>query len=151
MKAMQMIESKYLKKEDIDGEVIVTIAKIGQGNVAQDDQPEELKWMVRFKEFRKPLVLNSTNIQLIVKATGEDDTDNWPGKEIILYVDDNVSFGGKLVGGIRVKSAKPANAPKRVGGGTNHFDDMGDDVPFASLSLNVDPIYRKLRKDISDR
>lgn len=130
MKASQMIESKYLKKEDLDGgEVIVTIAKIGQGNVAMDDQPQDLKWMIRFTEFPKPMVLNSTNIQLLVKACGSDDTDDWIGKEVILYVDDNVSFGGKLVGGIRIKSAKPAAAPKRAGH-VETFEDMKDDIPF---------------------
>lgn len=134
MKAGQMIESKYLKKEDLDGsEVIVTIAKIGQGNVAMEDQPEELKWMVRFKEFKKPMVLNSTNIQLLTKALDTDETDDWIGREVILYVDDNVSFGGKLVGGIRIKSSKPVAAPKRAGaapGPRETFADMDSDIPF---------------------
>ena len=125
MKASEMIESKYLKQSDIDGEVIATIQKIGRGNVAQEDQPEELKWMVKFAEFKKPMVLNSTNIQLLEKICGED-TDDWPGKEVILYVDPNVSFGGKLTGGIRVKSAKPAAAPKRAG----TVQEMEDDIPF---------------------
>lgn len=134
MKAGQMIESKYLKKEDLnDEEVIVTIVKLGQGNVAMEDQPEELKWMMKFREFKKPFVLNSTNIQLLTKALGTDETDEWVGKEVVLYVDDNVSFGGKLVGGIRVKSAKPAAAPKRAGGTTpagNRLEDMESDISF---------------------
>lgn len=112
MRASEMIESKYLKQSDVDGEVIVTIKKIGQGNVAQEDQPEELKWMIMFKEFNKPMVLNSTNIQLLERICGEE-TDDWPGQEVIVYVDPNVSFGGKVTGGLRLKSAKPAAAPKR--------------------------------------
>ena len=126
MKASQMIESKYLKKEDLDGDTIVTIFKLGQGNVAMEDQPEELKWMVKFRELKKPMVLNSTNIQLITKALGTDETEEWLGKEIVLYVDDNVSFGGKLVGGIRVRSTTPTAAPKKPVG---KFD-MEDDIPF---------------------
>jgi len=125
MKASDMIESKYLKQSDIDGEVIVTILKVGQGNVAMEDQPEELKWMIRFKEFKKPMVLNSTNIQLLEKFCGEE-TDEWPNQEVILYVDPNVSFGGKLTGGIRIKSAKPTAAPKRA----QSLETMEDDVPF---------------------
>lgn len=127
MKAGDMIESKYLKQSDIDGEVIATIQKVGRGNVAMDDQPEEMKWMIRFTEFKKPMVLNSTNIQLLEKICGEE-TDDWPGQEVILYVDPNVSFGGKLTGGIRLKSAKPAAAPRRVASKT--VEDMADDVPF---------------------
>lgn len=125
-KTSEMIESKYLRKEDIDGDVIVTIQKIGQGNVALDDQPEQLKWMVKFAEFKKPMVLNSTNIQLLEKACGSDDTDDWIGKEVILFVDDNVSFGGKLVGGIRIRSARQTAAPKRPG----KVQDMPDDLPW---------------------
>lgn len=128
MKASDMIESKYLKQSDIDGEVIATIQKVGRGNVAMEDQPEELKWMIRFTEFKKPMVLNSTNIQLLEKICGEE-TDTWTGQEVILYVDPNVSFGGKLTGGIRFKSAKPAAAPKRPGNGSA-MADLDNDIPF---------------------
>lgn len=126
MRASDMIESKYLKQSDVDGEVIVTIAKIGKGNVAQEDQPEELKWMIKFSEMKKPMVLNSTNIQILANVCG-DDTDDWIGKEIILYVDPNVSFGGKVTGGLRIKSAKTV-MPKRAIGTT--LADMESDVPF---------------------
>lgn len=131
MRASEMIESKYLKQSDIEGEVIVTIKKIGQGNVAQDDQPEELKWMIMFTEFKKPMVLNSTNIQLLERICGEE-TDEWPGQEVIVYVDPNVSFGGKVTGGLRIKSAKPAAAPKRFSNPAAKaaLGDVEDDIPF---------------------
>lgn len=129
MKISQMKDSKYLSKGDIDGEVIVTISKIGQGNVALEDQPEELKWMIKFREFPKPMVLNSTNIQLLAKVCGSDETDDWIGKECVLYIDENVSYGGQLVGGIRVKSAAPVAAPKRAAMRGN-FKDIESDIPF---------------------
>jgi len=34
-----------------------------------------------------------------------DDTDLWIGKKIKLYFDENVEFGGQMVGGIRVARA----------------------------------------------
>ena len=126
MRASDMIESKYLKQSDIDGDTIVTVQKLGKGNVAQEDEPPEHKWMIRFKEFPKAMVLNSTNIQLLEKALGEE-TDDWIGKEVILYVDPNVSYGGKVTGGLRLKSAKPASAPKRVVV-TRDIDD--EDIPL---------------------
>ena len=67
--------------------------------------------MLHLKEFEKPFILNSTNGQLIAKALNSDTSDNWTGKQIILWHDPNVSFGGKLVGGIRVKPA-PAGVTK---------------------------------------
>ena len=130
MRAGDMIESKYLKQSDLNGEdVIVTIQKIGQGNVAQDDQPEELKWMIKFKEFNKAMVLNSTNIQLLEKLCGEE-TDEWTGQEVCLYVDPNVSFAGKITGGLRIKSAKPQTAPKRFNNPSAKAAMDGEDIPF---------------------
>ena len=32
---------------------------------------------------------------------GDSETDNWPGKKIVVYDDDSVEFGGKVVGGVR--------------------------------------------------
>jgi hypothetical protein len=108
MKAGSMIESKFLKKEDLDYENgnLVTVADLDQQNVGLADGEEDLKWCMHFKEFKKPMVLNSTNIQLATKALGTDETDEWIGKKLVIYVDDNVSFGGKLVGGIRIRKPR---------------------------------------------
>ena len=134
-----MMESKFLKKEDLDYDNgnLVTITGIGQQNVGLADGEEDLKWCMSFKEFKKPMVLNSTNIQLTTKALGTDETDEWIGKRIVIYVDDNVSFGGKLVGGIRIRKQRGQAAqhpdtrqapPKQRQGGA--FDQIDDDIPF---------------------
>jgi hypothetical protein len=132
-KVHEMIQSKYLRKEDVDGEVVVTVKKFGQVNVAQEDQPEDLKWAVKFAEFKKPMVLNSTNIQLLEKIGGSDELNDCIDKQVTLYVDPSVSFGGKIVGGLRFRlppkpsSQPPASSPGKPGA---RFDDMADDVPF---------------------
>ncbi len=106
MKAGKMIPSKFLKKEDIDPAKLVTINGLRQANVALDDQPEEMKWTMFFKELDKPMVLNSTNIQLLCKVLDTDETDEWIGKQIVVFNDQNVSFGGKITGGIRIRAQK---------------------------------------------
>ena len=106
MRIGEMKETKYIKKEDVGEGKLVTIAKMEQQNVAMDDQPEEIKWIIHFQEFNKGMVLNWTNIQLIAKAVGSEETEDWIGKKIVIYEDPNVSFGGKLVGGIRVRAVK---------------------------------------------
>jgi hypothetical protein len=128
-----MIESKYLKQADVPEPVIVTVSKIGKVNIAKEGDPPEEKWAVRFKEFQNPMLLNSTNIKLLEKACGSDDTDDWAGKEVIVYTDDSVSFGGQIVGGLRIR--KQQAAPTRKSGGEpsntgTGFDDMDDDIPF---------------------
>lgn len=114
----EMLESKYLKQSDVDQDYIVTIRSVEQANVAaKDAEADEWKWTVKFAEFDKPMVLNSTNIQLLAKACESDDTDDWIGKQVIVYTDPNVSYGGKLVGGLRVKKysvARPVSPKARV-------------------------------------
>lgn len=121
----EMIESKYLKQADVEEETEVTVVKVGKLNVAREDQEPEMKWAIRFQEFKKPMVLNSTNIQLLAKACGSDDSDDWAGKKVTVYSDPNVSFGGKLVGGLRIK----VPIKKKTGNG-DKFADMEDDIPF---------------------
>lgn len=111
----EMVESKYLKKEEVgeDG-TVVTVSGFERVNVAMDDQPPDHKWTMSFAEFDKPMVLNSTNIQLAEKAFGSDNTDDWMGKQCIVYNEPNITFGKKLVGGIRIKVYRKAGAPRQM-------------------------------------
>lgn len=127
-----MRESKYLKKEDLDERGnLVTITAVEKEDVSLEEQPSEYKWIMRFKEFEKGMVMNWTNLQLCAKATGSEATEDWPGKKIVLYVDDNVSFGGKLVGGIRIRAAKGKPTPAPV---AEEYDELNpppdDTIPF---------------------
>lgn len=127
----EMINSNYLKKEDIEDDTIVTIVGVKKANIAREDQEAEYKWLIKFKEFEKPMVLNSTNIQLCARACDSDSTDDWKGCQVVLYVDDNVSFGGKLVGGLRIKKLKRQKAAQASG------DDW--DEPSRSAPVTDDP------------
>ena len=133
-KIHEMIESKFLKKEDVDPPLLVTIQRISQENVAMQGADPEMKWAMFFEELDKPMVLNSTNLHLCAKACNSDDTDEWLGKKVVLYNDPNVSFGGKLTGGIRIRAQKKQVEPvvpvkkggsSVVGGGV-----IEDDFPF---------------------
>lgn len=126
-----MIDSKYLKQSDVPDPVIVTITKIGRVNLAKDGEAPDEKWAIRFREFTKPMLLNSTNIKLLEKACGSDDTDNWMGKEVIVYTDENVSFGGQIVGGLRIRKqqAEPTRRVVHNDSGKS-LQDMDDDIPF---------------------
>ena len=58
--------------------------------------------MAAFAELEKPLILNATNIRRLAAIFGTTNTRQWKG-QVTLYVDENVEFGGKPVGGIRVR------------------------------------------------
>lgn len=127
----EMLESKFLKKDDVGNGMLMTVASCEQHNVAKQGADPELKWCLTFSESDKPLVLNSTNIQLCQQIFGSDDTDHWIGKRIVLYTDPSVMYAGKVIGGIRVRKPKataPAAPVKKVAPVAIEDDD--DSIPF---------------------
>jgi hypothetical protein len=106
-----MVESKFLKKEDVGRGTLATIQKCVRYNVALSGAPQELKWCLEFAELDKPLVLNVTNMRLLESITGSDDTDNWIGCKVVLYDDPTIMYAGKVTGGIRVRAPRPGAVP----------------------------------------
>jgi hypothetical protein len=61
----------------------------------------------------KTLTLNKTNLRILIGAYG-DNTDAWVGKQVVAFHDPNVSYGGRTIGGVRIKvpmQQKAAPAP----------------------------------------
>ena len=106
-KTSEMMNSKFLKKEDVGRGVLVTVTGCTRQNVAMPNQPAKMRWCLAFAELDKPMVLNATNIALAEQATGSDDTDVWIGKKLVLYNDPSIMFGTERVGGIRIRAPKP--------------------------------------------
>jgi len=96
--------------------------------------PPDEKYVLHFNEVEKPLVLNSTNGQLIAQITGNEDFDAWIGSKLVLYNDPSISFAGKITGGIRVRKPKQASAPAQSASATKPAaqpeTDDSSDVPF---------------------
>jgi hypothetical protein len=61
--------------------------------------------LVRFKDAKKPMILNKVNQKIITKVLDTPYIEQWIGKEITLYVA-KVSAFGERVDAIRVKSNK---------------------------------------------
>lgn len=131
MKINEMKESKYISKEDVgvNGKnlTIRNSDHLLQENVAPDNKPPEMKWILYFNEARKGLALNQTNISLVAHITGSEETDDWRGKPVQLFEDPTISYGGKVIGGVRVRHVSNAPQPASPPMPNNDFD---DDVPF---------------------
>lgn len=126
----EMNPSKYLKQEDVDVEIAVTVNALKKQNVARNDEAPDLKWVVKFTEFTKPMVLNPTNIKRCFKALGAN-SDDWIGRKMILYVDESVESAGKVTGGLRLRATPPTNRPNRKVTVTDSSGEtFVDDVPF---------------------
>lgn len=104
-KVSELKESKYLKKEDCP--LSLTISHLEQENVGIGDE-EDLRWVLYFKEFPKGLIMNITNGEIMAENFGTDEMSDWVNRRVELYNDRNVTFKGKRVGGVRVKSIEPS-------------------------------------------
>ena len=97
--------SKYLKKEDLESEVTLTIKDVVKQNVALSGTKPDLKGVMSFEEEEyKPMVLNPTNVKRIETIYGTE-TEAWIGKKLIVFNDENVEYNGSF-GGLRVKPPK---------------------------------------------
>ena len=128
MKIGKAFPSKYLKADDLDGERTVKVTKITFEEVGQN---KERRPVAYFEGIDKGVVLNKTRSNGIVKASGSDDTDDWPGTLVLLYPS-TTQFQGEEVEciGIRAPRAKKAAQPRTEEAGTvlNPQDD--EDPPF---------------------
>jgi len=89
---------------------LVTIDKVAEENVAPDNQPEETKYVIYFKEDYKPWAPGIQCLEMISQIAGTGNVDDWTGTKLVLFVDPNVAFKGKVVGGIRCRT--PKNQPQ---------------------------------------
>jgi hypothetical protein len=135
MKIGELTQSKFLKAADFTEPALLTISTVTKENVAKPNEPKKERGVMFFEERDKGLVLNATNLKRAAAACGSDDTDDWVGKKIVCYYDENVEFGGDLVGGLRLrapKAAKPALKPP-----PETFADMDDDIPFLPIGRGI--------------
>ena len=94
----------FLKVQDIKGDIEVEVEKVEVRKVGREDDAEN-KPVVMFKGLDKGLALNAVNASALAEIAGDDYT-AWAGVKCVLYVDPNVMYGGKRVGGVRIKKVE---------------------------------------------
>lgn len=127
-KVSDMIQSKFLRKEDFEEDRVMTIKNVKLEDMPGDDGQQ--KWVLYFREETKGMALNVTTIRVLEQAFG-DDSDHWIGNKVKVYVDPNVSFGGRVVGGLRLRTPKQGpKAPPPQQSAPAPDDGFDDDIPF---------------------
>ena len=97
MRISAAFPSDYLKAADLQGRSVrVVMDRVEMKDIGGDHKP-----ILFFQGKDKGMVLNKTNANNISVAYG-DDTDDWTGKEIVLF-EAMVDFQGKTVPAIRVR------------------------------------------------
>lgn len=129
MKTSEIYGGNYLKAEDLagKGDRNVTIESISV--MAGDDGKK--KAVLHFRNTEKCLPLNITNANMVQEILNTNETDDWVGCRICLYVC-KVDFQGKRVDAIRVKAPRSTNAapppPPPPPEPINELND--EDIPF---------------------
>lgn len=122
--------SKYLSKTDVGEDGLVLTIKGFRTETLKSDDGDEDKMVMHFAEDVKPMVVNRTNAQLIGVATGARNVGESKGKQIVVYNDPTVGFGGKITGGLRIKKVggapRTAPRPSATGRQPGSDDDLGD-------------------------
>jgi len=98
-----MFPSRYLKAADFEGKpVALTISEVIRDKVQMATGQKAEKYILRFKETEKELILNKTNAKAVAKILHEPKAVNWTGERIILKPTTCEAFG-EIVDCIRVE------------------------------------------------
>lgn len=101
-----MFPSRYLKAVDLQGEpVVLTIIEVFRDKVQMSNGTKQEKYILRFKETEKELILNKTNAKGVAKVLSEPRAIHWPGSHITLKPTQCEAFG-EIVDCIRVEMRK---------------------------------------------
>ena len=103
--------AKYLRKEDIPSPLNTSILWIKEEEVTAPGKGTETGLVLYFDRLKKGLVLNTANAEALLEITGTDDTEKWADTPVHLYVDPDVTYGGKKIGGIRIRKPAPVPVP----------------------------------------
>jgi len=103
----------FLKQEDLQGKAVrAVIGSVVMDDVKDNDSGKtEKKLVMHFVGKDKALILNRTNCEALEEICGTDDYAAWLGHTVVLYTDPTVKFGGKTVGGLRIRAAGGAPVP----------------------------------------
>lgn len=105
MDVNDLFPSKYLKHTDAEPDIIVTISRITQEKMKNNDGEEEQKPVIYFSEQEKGMVLNRTNANTLAELFGSD-IGNWTGERVTLTSVEVDAFG-KMQKALRFKAASP--------------------------------------------
>ena len=108
-------EYTYLGSHDLDlgVDLIATVKHVKQeslqvpGSREKNDKP-----VVYWQEDIKPMVLNVTNSRMLDEIAGSKYVEDWVGKQVAVYIDNNIRFGKDTVEGLRIKRAPKKADPQ---------------------------------------
>ncbi len=132
MKKNEAYPSKYFKAKDYPDDWALTVEiELARMEKFENGKSDRERLVVYFRKQKSGLVVGPTVWDQIIKATGEEDSDDWKGHRIELFRD-WTNFQGKNVECIRVrKPGEPVKKPsKKPAPKSSSDDDMNDSLEF---------------------
>jgi hypothetical protein len=107
-------DAQYLKKEDLPEPVDTELLWVKEEKVTPPGKGTRTRLVAYCDGLTKGLVLNTANCEILEKMTGTDDPNEWKDVPLQLYVDPDVKYGGKKIGGIRIRERGAGGAGSAV-------------------------------------
>jgi hypothetical protein len=132
VKRSDVFPSKWLNPSDLGGDMVVMIREVKLDEIGRENEPKPI---VFFEGNLKPMILNVTNWKSLEKLFGMD-SDGWGGKQITLFVKDDIEAFGEIVSGIRIRPELPTSpaVPDQVveagPGPPDPVEPLEEDFPF---------------------
>ena len=120
----QAISGNWLAaKTDLDQQVgnNLTIARVSEEELGEN---KERKFALHFQEPMKPLLLNKTNISMLISLFGSEST-NWTNQRVNVYNDMSIMYAGQLTGGCRIRPIPPTPQQSHI----TTTDPEGNEIP----------------------
>lgn len=104
----KLINPDYLGAYSLEAgkDMVLTIKSVAKENVKGHGGKVEELTVARFKEIKKPMVLNVTNCKTIKDIYSTPYIEEWEGKKIQVYGTE-VKFGGEMVEALRIRPIIP--------------------------------------------
>lgn len=123
-------KSNFLKKEDVsEAGKNLTIASFANMEVGMDGNKETKFCIVWQQQDYKPMIVNRENANRLKVIFKTDDITKMVGKTISVYSDPMVGFGGKIVGGLRLRPASAPTAQRSKTAPPPAAEDPNDELP----------------------
>lgn len=126
-------------------DLIGTIDHVKQEQVTSPDGSEDTCTVLYFKEDIKPFILNVTNAKQIERIYDTPYIEEWQGKQIQIYIADNIKAFGDTVTGLRIRPKVPKKTKDEL---TPSHKKWGDAVTaLAKGKTNLNKIRKHYKLD----
>ncbi len=88
----EMFPSRFLRAEELQGSYRLVIDRVEEESVNRNGKEEKV-WVIYFRNAKKGVVLSRRTALQIASALKSANTEDWIGKEILIYPDEIVMFG----------------------------------------------------------